>query len=286
VIPDAARTPAAASPPPPPPRLAAAETFQTARALVGRDLKVLIQDGPAYLLRVVLQPALFAFVFAFVFPRIGQGIGGSRNTVAFVSILLPGLMANTLMFQGVTAVALPLVTEFSYSKEIEDRVMAPVPVRLVALCKVLSGALQSMIASLLDLPAVWLASGFVARVDWGHPLLLATMLPLGALVGAALGLTMGTVIPPQRINFLFALLLLPLTLLGCVYYPWAALTALPWLRIGVLLNPVVYISEGMRSALSPQIPHMPLGWIYAFLGASLVALLGVGLRSFERRVLA
>lgn len=283
MIPDAARAPAAASPPP---RLAAAEIFQTARALVGRDLKVLIQDGPAYLLRVVLQPALFAFVFAFVFPRIGQGIGGARNTVAFISILLPGLMANTLMFQGVTAVALPLVTEFSYSKEIEDRVMAPVPVRMVALCKVLSGALQSMVASLLDLPAVWLASGCVARVDWSHPLRLATMLPLGALVGAALGLAMGTVIPPQRINFLFALLLLPLTLLGCVYYPWAALTALPWLRIVTLLNPVVYISEGLRSALSPQIPHMPVGWIYAFLGAALAVLLAVGLRSFERRVLS
>jgi ABC-2 type transport system permease protein len=262
-----------------------ADGIATALALIERDLRVLFQDGVAFVLRTSVQPALFAFVFAYVFPHVGQGIGGGRGTAAFASLLLPGLMANTLMFQGVTTVALPLVTEFHGTREIEDRVMAPVPVWVVGLCKVVSGAIQSLLAGLVVLPAVWFASGFAAHVDWGHPLLFATVLPLGALVGAALGLVLGTVVSPRRINFLFALLLVPLSLLGCVYYPWAALRTIPVLQVMVLVNPVVYMSEGLRAALAPQVPHMPLAAVFCLLGAGLAVLLTIGLRFFEKRVL-
>jgi len=277
--------PAPAPEPMPPPRLALGAMLATTRALVERDLAVLFRDLPAFLLRTAMQPALFAFVFAYVFPRIGQGIGGARDSAAFAAVLLPGLMANTLMFQGVTAVALPLVSEFSVSKEIEDRVMAPVPVRVVGLTKVISGSVQALIAALMVIPAVWLATGLHATIHWDHPLRLATLLPLGALVGSSLGLMLGTVISPRRINYLFALLLLPLTLLGCVYYPWVALSSLRWLQIAVLVNPVVYMSEGLRAALSPQIPHMPLPAVYGLLAAACLVMLWIGLEKFEARVL-
>jgi ABC-2 type transport system permease protein len=287
VAPVASSPPAAAPSPPPSPSKVGGVPFAaavgTALALVERDLWVLYKDGFAFVLRTSMQPALFAFVFAFVFPRIGQGIGG-RGAVAYASMLLPGLMGNTLMFQGFTAVALPLVTEFYGTKEIEDRVMSPVPVAIVGLCKVISGAVQALFAGLVVLPAVWIASGFAAHIDWGHPLLLATVLPLGSLVGAALGLVLGTVVSPRRINFLFALLLVPLTLLGCVYYPWSALHAIPVLQTLVLVNPLVYVSEGLRAALSPQIPHMPLAAVYGLLGGALAVLLWIGLHFFQKRV--
>jgi ABC-2 type transport system permease protein len=269
----------------PPIRLTLGARLATARALVERDLAVLFRDLPAFALRTSMQPMLFAFVFAYVFPRIGQGIGGAHGGAGFVAVLLPGLMANTLMFQGVTAVALPLVAEFSVSKEIEDRVMAPVPVEVVGLTKVISGAVQALVASLVVIPAVWVATGFHAPIHWDHPLRLLTILPLGALVGSALGLFLGTVISPRRINYLFALLLLPLTLLGCVYYPWVALSALRWLQVAVLANPVVYMSEGLRAALSPQIPHMPLWAVYGLLAAAFAAMLRVSLKKFAARVL-
>jgi ABC-2 type transport system permease protein len=259
--------------------------IKTAIALVGRDLWVLLRDGVSFALRTTVQPALFAFVFAYLFPRIGQGVGGRGGGIAYASMLLPGLVAYTLMFQGFTAVALPLVTEFYGTKEIEDRVMSPVPVKVVGLCKVVSGAIQALIAGLVVMPAVWLASGFAAHINWSHPLLLATILPLGALVGAALGLVLGTIVPPNRINFLFALLLVPLVLLGCVYYPWSALRVVPVLQALVLINPVVYMSEGMRAALAPQVPHMSLWAVYGLLGGGLLVMLWTGLRFFEKRVL-
>jgi ABC-2 type transport system permease protein len=267
--------------------LSLAAMVKTALALVERDLAVLFRDFFAFALRTALQPALFAFVFAYVFPRIGQGIGAGigGHAAAFAAVLLPGLMANTLMFQGVTGVTLPLVTEFSVSKEIEDRVMAPVPVAVVGLTKVVSSSFQAFVAGWLVVPAVWIATGGNAPLSWAHPIELLTIMPLCALVGSALGLVLGTVIQPRRITYLFGILLVPLSLLGCVYYPWMTLHSIPWLQYLTLINPVVYMSEGLRAALSPGIPHMPLWAVYGLLVTALAAMLAIGLAKFKGRVL-
>ena len=58
--------------------------------------------------------------------------------------LVAGVVGLSIMFQGIQAVALPMVQEFGYTKEIEDRVLAPLPVVLVALEKVVFGALQGL----------------------------------------------------------------------------------------------------------------------------------------------
>jgi ABC-2 type transport system permease protein len=257
----------------------------TVRALLERDLRVLLGDLNQFVLRAVMQPALFAFVFAYVFPRIGQGIGGTTNSGRFAGVLLPGLIATTLLFQGVFTVALPLVQEFSFSREIEDRVMAPIPLELIALAKILSGALQGLVSAVLVVPAVWAASGFDVDLTWSHPLLLISIVPLGALLGASLGLFLGTVVEPRKINLIFTLLILPLTLLGCVYYPWATLEHIRWLQVGVLLNPVVYMSEGLRAALTPGADHLPLWAVYALIVGATGVMARVGVSGFIRRVL-
>lgn len=261
--------------------------MRTALALVQRDLAVLFHSFPSFVVRTAMQPLLFAFVFAYVLPHIGLGIGGSgRGGALFASILLPGLMATSLMFQGIQAVALPLVQEFSFSREIEDRVMAPVPVQMVGLTKVISGSLQGIFAAVLTIPCVWLASGGAARLSWGHPLVLITMVLLGAVAGASLGLLIGTVIPPRHISMMWAVLLLPLTMLGCIYYPWSLLASLRWLQIAVLLNPLVYMSEGLRGALVPGVGHLSFWVVYALLTVVTAAMLVIGLRGFERRVIS
>jgi ABC-2 type transport system permease protein len=262
--------------------------FQSAFALVSRDIAVLFQNAITFVLRTAMQPALFAFVFAYVFPRIGFGVGGSARSgsSSFGNVLLPGLMANTLMFQGIQAVALPLVQEFSFSKEIEDRVMAPVPTWAVAAAKIISGAIQGCLAAILVVPAVWLATDGAIDPNWGHPLTLISIVVLGALCGASMGLLLGTVVSPRSINLLFALLVLPLTLLGCVYYPWSALHTLRWLQIAVLFNPVVYMSEGLRASLAPQFGHISLWAVYGLLITGLCVMTLVGERLFKNRVIS
>jgi ABC-2 type transport system permease protein len=258
---------------------------QATGGLMLRDLRVLRRELYAFLSRTIMQPLLFVFVFAYLFPRIGQGIGGGSGGagVDFATVLVPGLVAVAIIFQGITAVALPLSNEFGGTKEIEDRIMAPVPVQVVALEKVLFGALQSILAGLVVLPMVVLVPATPVELTVTSWPLLAAVTVLSALLSGSLGLALGTYVNPRQIGLMFSLVVLPLTFLGAVYYPWSLLDAVPWLQVAVLVNPLVYISEGLRAALTPSIDTMPT---VAFLGAltvSVVVLLAVGLRGFVRR---
>ena len=60
-----------------------------------------------------------------------------------------------------------------------------------------------------------------------HWLVLLTLAPLAGWVAAALGLVLGTRVAPQNVSYLFALVVLPLTFLGAIYYPWKTLEADP-----------------------------------------------------------
>lgn len=259
-------------------------SFTAFGALILRDLVVLRQSLWAFVIRTVMQPLLFVFVFTYVFPKIGQGIGGARGAAEFSSLLVPGVVAIACIFQGIQAVALPLVQEFSYTREIEDRVMAPLPVWAVASEKIVAGALQGVVAGLIVFPlAAFIPSTPVhLNVRWPE---LVTFLPLAAIVGAALGLTIGTRVKPQQVSLIFSIIVIPLTFLGATYYPWARLTPIPWLKVLVLVNPLVYMSEAFRAALTPQIPHMPVGLIYLALVSFGGALSWWGIDGFKRRVL-
>ena len=253
-------------------------------AMLGRDLHVLRKTSGAFLLRVVMQPMLTVFVFTYVFPKIGQGIGGGDSTF-FSTLLVPGTMATACIFQGIQSVALPLVQDFGYTREIEDRVLAPLPVWCVALEKVAAGAIQSLLAALIVLPLARFIPATPVHLDvqWVYAL---TILPLGCLLGASLGLVVGTRVAPTQVPLLFSVLILPMTFLGATYYPWAALAPIEWLKWAVLVNPLVYMSEGFRASLTPVVPHMAPVAVYVALVGMTAVLMAVGVRGFARRVLS
>lgn len=255
-------------------------------ALLARDLRVLRKSLKEVLPRTVLQPFLLVFVFAYVFPKIGQGVGGSgRAAETFSTLLVAGVVAVSITLQGIQAVALPLVTEFGFTREIDDRVMAPLPVKLVAVEKIVSGAIQSLLAGLVVFPiaAVVPATPVRLHVDW--PVLI-TIAPLAGAMSGALGLFFGTVFEPRTVPVMFGVVILPITFLGAVYYPWRSLGPIPWLKWLVVVNPLVYLSEGFRAALVEGVPHMPLVAIYAAVSGFLAVLATLGVRGFTRRVLA
>jgi ABC-2 type transport system permease protein len=256
-------------------------------AMLARDLRVVRRQFGQFLLRTIMQPLLFVFVFAYVFPKIGQGFSSHGSGVgSFTTVLVPGLIAVAINFQGIQSVAIPLVQEFSVSKEIEDRVLAPIPVWGVALEKITAGAVQSMVAAVIVFPIVYLvhAHGAAPSIhvhDW--PLFVISLL-FASLLASAAGLLIGTVIDPRKITLLFSVIVIPITFLGCVYYPWATLSPIPWLKYLVLLNPLVYMTEALRASLTPQLPHMPV-WAFMFAlvgGSASFALIAV--RTFQRRV--
>jgi len=258
-----------------------------------RDLRVLSRELMPFLLRVGMQPLLFLFVFTFVMPRMSTGNpmmsgmqAGAGGAAGFGTVLLPGLMAVASMFSGIAAVALPLSTEFGITREIDDRVMCPVPVWAVAVEKICFSALQSMAGALLVIPmAIWIpATPVYPHIhNW---LLFVLVLVMASLLAGALGLAIGSNVKPQQIGLIFSIVVIPITFLGCVYYPWGLLDHIRWLQLAVLLNPIVYMSEGLRAALTPGVKHMPYGYILLALVVSFVLLGQLGLRGFMKRVIS
>ena len=272
----------------PEPRPTLARTFG---AMMAREFRVLRRNAIATFTRAVMQPLLFVFVFAYVFPKIGGGfmLGGATAAggVNFATILVPGLMASMLLMQGIMAVTFPLVMEFSWQRTIEDRALAPVPIRVLAIQKITAGAVQSFIGAVIVFPIVLLvhAAGQAPHVHVTNWALFALILVFASLLTSALGLLLGTVMDPRKMQMLFAVILLPATMLGCVYYPWAALHHIRWLQIAVLVNPMVYMSEGLRAVLTPVLPHMPMWAVLLALVGGTVVFGYLGTRTFTRRVL-
>jgi ABC-2 type transport system permease protein len=276
-----------------PVRSAGAASRAAFNALLLRDLIVLRKNLGVFIARTLIQPFLLVFVFLYVFPQIGEGIGGATagGLSAFASVLVAGVVGLSIMFQGIQAVALPLANEFGYTKEIEDRVLAPLPVSLVATGKVVAGALQGFISAAVVFPiaAFIHAKGAqpVLSVNWA---LLLTLIPLTSVMTSSLGLVLGTRISPRNIGVMFGFIVLPLTFLGGTYYPWTALGAVkvggfPWLQALVLVNPLIYVTEGFRAALT-TVSHMPLYVIYPVLIAFSALFLRMGFQGFARRVIS
>ena len=273
----------------PVPRPTLAKTFA---AMMAREFRVLGRNAPSTFIRAVVQPLLFAFVFAYVLPKIGGGFtvasgsSAAASTVNFSTILVPGLMGSMFLMQGMFGTTMPLVMEFSWQRTIEDRALAPVPIRVLAIQKMAAGAIQAFIGACIVFPVVDFvhAAGEAPHVHVTNWFLLAVIMVFSAALTAALGLWLGTVVDPRKIQMIFAVVLLPATMLGCVYYPWSALHSIRWLQILILINPMVYMNEGLRAALTPGVGHMPL-W------AVLVALIGgtlvfgtLAVRTFRNRV--
>src|SRR3954463_7317951 len=127
---------------------------QYARAFLGlflRDLYVLRREAVPFLIRVCMNPLLFLFVFTYIMPHMSGGAAlnptASMAGANFSTVLLPGLVAVAIMFSGIAAVALPLAQEFGITREIDDRVMCPLPISAVAIEKICFSSVQSVVAA-------------------------------------------------------------------------------------------------------------------------------------------
>jgi len=252
-------------------------------AILQRDIAVTGRDFIAFLLQVLLQPLFFLFIFGTVLPAIGIARQG------FGALLLPGIVALTVVTTAIQGVALPLVLDLGFAREIDDRLLAPLPVSLVALEKVIFAAMRGLVAGAVIFPLAYLILGseFQVRAD-GIGVIVVVMV-LAAFAGASLGMTIGTLVRPEQIGLMFALILTPLLFTGCVQYPWGTLGVLKWFQIVTLFNPLTYASEGLRYAMVPHfhghvLPTLWLGWVFLGLSATIVIFFAIGLQTFRRRV--
>jgi ABC-2 type transport system permease protein len=256
-----------------------ATAWRAFKAVLYRDLYVTGRELPAFLAQVILQPLFLLFVFGTVLRSLHFTKHG------YADLLFPGLLALTSVITAMQALAFPLVAEFGWTKEIEDRLLAPMPTLYVAAEKVLFALLRSLAATLIMLPVGIVVLGSIPWRWSGLPLFVAGLL-LGALVGAGFGLLMGTLVQPQRINLLFSLVFTPLLFTGCSQYPWPSLAKLRWFQVITAANPMTYVSELMRGALVPNLVQHIEPWIcLVVLVVAVSVLLTVGVRGFYRRAI-
>ena len=247
-------------------------------AILRRDLFVTCRELPAFLAQVLLQPLFLLFVFGKVLGSLGLTQAG------YSDLLFPGIVALTAFLTGVQTTALPLVIDFSFSKEIEDRLLAPVPTVAVGLEKIVFSTLRSLVAAVVMFPLGVLVLGSIpwraAGTGW-----VVLLLVLGALTGSAIGLTLGTLVSPSRITIVFALALTPLLFTGATQYPWPSLSTLRWFQVVTAVNPLTYVSEGMRGTLTPATPHIPVWSCVLVLVGFLALFTATGLKGFLHRAL-
>ena len=150
--------------------------WKTFFAMLARDVHVARRNFVVLLLQTFLQPLMFVFIFGRVMVRSGY------MPESYKSLLLPGIMAISMVFTGVWAVAMPLIAEFQFTREIEDRLLAPMEISWVAVEKVLAGTLQALIAGLVVIPAAWVILRPGVSVTVHSPLTFACVTLLVALV--------------------------------------------------------------------------------------------------------
>jgi ABC-2 type transport system permease protein len=249
-------------------------------ALLRRDIVVSMRNALPLLMATLTQPILVVLVFGNILPRL--------HLVAeeFRTVMVPGLMSITMLMAGVQGVLMPLSIDLGGSREVDERLLAPITVLGVAIQKVVAGAIHSGTAGMIALPAMMLLMHRVTGV-YVHPRfeLLLPLVVLSGLLSAAFGLTLGTQVQPRYSGLLFAVVLGPLMLFGCAYYPWMGLAVLGPVKYVFLLNPLVFMSEAMRMAVTPDVVHMPTPLLISGLIGFMSLFTVLGARSFARRTI-
>jgi ABC-2 type transport system permease protein len=254
--------------------------YKAFMAMLARDARVARRSIVALLFQTFLQPLMFVFIFGRVM------VGSGYMPPEYKSLLLPGIMALCMVGTGIWAVAMPLIGEFQFTREIEDRLLAPMDISWVAIEKVVAGTLQALAAGIMVIPAAWLLLRPGVDLSLHRPILFAVMALLVALFSACGGLALGCSVEQTHIGLMFSLVVAPMIFFGCTYYPWSALAKFPIMQKVVLVNPLVYASEGLRATLVPQFPHLPLTAVFVGLIGFNALLLTVGLRQFHKKAVS
>jgi ABC-2 type transport system permease protein len=253
-------------------------------ATLRRDIVVTARDFIPFLVQVLVQPLFLLFIFGKVLPSIGEAQGN------FAALLLPGVVALTCFLASMQGVTLPLVLDLGFAREIDDRLLAPMPTSLVAVEKILFATMRGIIAGAVIFPSAWIILGnqYQVRTD-AIPGLIAMIL-LTSCMGASLGLVIGTLIRPEQVGLMFAVILTPLLFTGCTYYPWASLDGIKWFQIVTLFNPLTYAAEGTRAMMVPPIhghalTTLAIPWVLLGLIGPIIAFTFLGMWTFRRRVI-
>jgi ABC-2 type transport system permease protein len=247
-------------------------------ALLRRDLHILWRHLAVTVFADQSQSIMWAVVFGIFFPRLHM------VSDEFVMIIFPGLVSVTVLMSGINGVLLPLFRDLLGRREIDERLLAPISVFEVAFEKISAGTINGVVSGLVALPVMLLLVARWRDLHPNWPVLLGMML-LSSFVASGFGLTVGAMAGARFSGYLFDVVIGPMIFFGCTYYAWEPLKAIGPVRYLMLANPLVFISEGLRSALTPQVPHMNMALLMPGLVCFAVLFTWLGARKFEQRTI-
>lgn len=224
------------------------------KIMVKRDLLIQNRNWKEFVFRVGMLPFILILTYGFILPQIGV------LDISFPNQMFPGMLGMSLLVTGIHGTAIPLTMDFNNTREIEDRLQAPVNVRIVAWTKMFVGIIEAWIGALIVLPISLLFMGSYLNIslDLTAGLSLFGVLLLSSITSATLGLLVGTIVRPMQIAAMFPGFLMPLIFTGAIFFNWSALQAVPLIKYLVLLNPLVYINEALRFILNSGENTMPI----------------------------
>ncbi|WP_327320417.1 ABC transporter permease [Streptomyces sp. NBC_01235] len=254
-------------------------------AILRRDILVTARGFVAFLIQAFMQPLLYLYVFGVVLPKIGIAIPG------YGGLLLPGIVTLTVFLAAVQGIMLPLALDLGFTREIDDRLLAPTSIGAIVLEKIIFATLRGLISAAILFPLAYWILGDEYLVQSGSIPLMIGIIVLTAILGSAVGLVIGTVVPSEHIALAFAAVFTPMLFTGCLQYPWASLDDLSVFRVVTLFNPLTYSAEGMRYAMVPlsdsgaHTPSLAIGWVLVGLIGFAGLFFSLGLRSFKSRAI-
>lgn len=242
-----------------------------------------------WLIPFLLQVLVLPFSLLFVFGKILPGVGVAQQL--YPAIFFPGVVALTIFMASLQGASVALMLDLGENREIDDRLLAPMPLSLLALEKVIFSTLRSLAAAALTflLGYIVLGSNYQVRTD--ELGLMITLIVLYALSSSAFGLVVGTLLPVDKIYLLFSLIFSAILYTGCVYYTWSSISIIRPLQIISLFNPLTYAAEGLRYTMVPRVSGqavstLPIGIAIVGLIVSFFVSLALGIWLFRRRVIS
>lgn len=247
-------------------------------ALLRRDLHVYIRSAGFVLLSDLSQPVLVAVVFVVFFQKL------QMVTPWFSTFVFPGLIAVTTFMNAVHGILFPLSEDLGGTREVDERLLAPISVAGVTFEKISVGMITASLSGIVTFPIMLLLMGGRAEVHvvWSYAV---PVLLLCSLVSSTFAMALGSLAGGRMSNFLFDVIVGPMMIFGCAYYPWEPLKAIGAFRFLFLINPMVFMSEGLRWVLTPQVPHMPTPLLLSGLLVLPVILMGVSVWAFQKRTI-
>ena len=280
------------------PEIAAIRTTEGGLSQDVRAIKVVMagelirfRQDKIRILSALVQPVLFIFVLG---TGLGSLTGNEMEGVDLRTFMFPGVLATSVLFTAVfSAMSIVWDREFGFLREM---LVAPVRRSSIIVGKALGGALVATLQGLLVLA---LAPAVGVPYDPVMIAILVVEVFLLSFTLCAMGLVIAARIQQmQTMMGIMQMVLLPLSFLSGALYPISNLPG--WLHTLVLLNPVTYAVQPVRTAVFDHVDmpdaaraqlNAPIEWFgwevpipvqLALVVVLGLALLAVAVKQFEK----